>query len=150
MKNTTPPSEMSLTLEKFYENLFQKTIAKSILDIEMFLSDIHLPTISDDNYNICEAEITEDNLLVALKSIPNNKTLGNDGLSKEFYETFWEDIKDVFPNSLKQAKIEGRLISDIIEICNKENIPGYLVTMDLEKAFDSLDHDFLLCALKKF
>ena len=109
MKNTTPPSEMSLTLEKFYENLFQKTIAKSILDIEMFLSDIHLPTISDDNYNICEAEITEDNLLVALKSIPNNKTLGNDGLSKEFYETFWEDIKDVFPNSLKQAKIEGSM-----------------------------------------
>ena len=105
MKNTTPPSEMSLTLEKFYENLFQKTIAKSILDIEM----LHLPTISDDNYNICEAEITEDNLLVALKSIPNNKTLGNDGLSKEFYETFWEDIKDVFPNSLKQAKIEGSM-----------------------------------------
>ena len=29
----------------------------------MFLSDIHLPTISDENYNICEAEITEDNLL---------------------------------------------------------------------------------------
>ena len=44
----------------------------------------------------------------------------------------------------------GRLISDIIEICSKENISGYLVTMDLEKAFDSLDHDFLLCGLKKF
>ena len=43
----------------------------------------------------------------------------------------------------------GRLISDIIEICGKENIPGYLVTMDLEKVFDSLYHDFLLCALKK-
>ena len=32
----------------------------------MFSSDIHLPTISDVNYNICEAGITEDNLLVAL------------------------------------------------------------------------------------
>ena len=59
----------------------------------MFLSDIHLPTISDKNYTICEAEISENNLLVALKRIPNNKTPGNDGLSKEFYETFWEDIK---------------------------------------------------------
>ena len=29
-------------------------------------------------------------------------------------------------------------------------IPGYLVTMDIEKAFDSLDHDFLLSILKKF
>ena len=41
---------------------------------------------------------TEDNLFVALKSMPNNKSLGNDGLSKEFYEAYWEDIKDVFIN----------------------------------------------------
>ena len=108
-KEITTPSEISLTLKKFYENLFRKNIANSAIsqNIEMFLSDIHLPTISDDNYNICEAEITEDNLPVALKSIPNNKTPGNDGLSKDFHETFWEDVKDVFINSLKQAKIEA-------------------------------------------
>ena len=102
-------SEISLTQKKFYENLFQKAMAKSISDIEMFLSDIHLPTISDENYNICEAEITGDNLLGALKSMPNHKTPGKDGLSKEFYETFWEDIEDVFINSLKQVKIEDSL-----------------------------------------
>ena len=50
----------------------------------MFLSDIQLPTISDENYTTFEAEITEDNLLVALKSIHNNKTPGNDNLSKKF------------------------------------------------------------------
>ena len=42
----------------------------------------------------------------------------------------------------------GRLISDIIKIWGNENIPGFLVTMDLEKAFDSLEQDFLSCALK--
>ena len=56
----------------------------------MLLSDIQLPTISDENYTTFEAEITEDNPLVALKSIHNNKTPGNDNLSKEFYETFWK------------------------------------------------------------
>ena len=30
------------------------------------------------------------------------------------------------------------------------DISGYLVTMDIEKAFDSLNHDFLLFVLKKF
>ena len=25
--------------------------------------------------------------------MPNNKSPGNDGLSKEFYETFWEELK---------------------------------------------------------
>ena len=52
-KEITTPFEITLTLKKFYENLFQKTIAKSLSDIEMFLSDIHLPTTSDENYNIC-------------------------------------------------------------------------------------------------
>ena len=194
------PNEINLTLKRFYENLFKQDIKKSISDIETFLSQIQLPTI------------------VALKRMPNNKSPGNDGLSKEFYEAFQEDIKDVSINSLKEAKIKGslsisqrqavikllekkdrdkrfiknwrpisllsvdikilskalgaklkpilpsiissnqtayiekrcigesgRLISDIIEICGNENILGFLVTMDLEKAFDSLDHDFLLC-----
>ena len=30
------------------------------------------------------------------------------------------------------------------------DIPGFLVTMDIEKAFDSLDNDFLLSTLKKY
>ena len=60
-------------------------------------------------YTLREAEIIEDNLLVALKSMPNNKTPGNNGLPKEFYETFWEDIKNVFINSLKRSKIESSL-----------------------------------------
>ena len=36
-----------------------------------------------------------------------------------------------------------RLISDITELCDIIDIPRYLVTMDIEKAFNSLDHDFL-------
>ena len=40
----------------------------------------------------------EDNLFVALKSMPNNKSPSNDGLCKEFYEAYWEDINDVFVN----------------------------------------------------
>ena len=43
----------------------------------------------------------------------------------------------------------SRLISDVSEICNILDIPGYLFTIDIEKLFDSLDHNFLLCVLKK-
>ena len=44
----------------------------------------------------------------------------------------------------------GRLISDVTEMCDILDIPGYLIIMDIEKAFDSLNHDFLLSILKKF
>ena len=151
----------------------------------------------------------------------NDKSPGNDGLTKEFYETFWDDLKEIFVNSVREAKeighlstsqrqaiiklIEkkdrdkrfiknwrpisllnvdskirskalseklkevlpdlissqqtayvknrhigesGRLISDIIEITKIRKIGGFLVTMDIEKAFDSLDHNFLISTLE--
>ena len=34
----------------------------------------------------------------------------------------------------------GRLISDIVNICDRNNNGALLVTIDIEKAFDSLDH----------
>ena len=50
---------------------------------------------------MCENDLTEDELLISLKSMQNNKTPGNDGLMKEFYETFCNEIEYVFLKSLK-------------------------------------------------
>ena len=36
-----------------------------------------------------------------------------------------------------------RLVSDLIEYTDIHNLPGYLVTIDIEKAFDSVDHKYL-------
>ena len=43
-----------------------------------------------------------------------------------------------------------RLISDIIEIGKIKENRGFLVIMDIEKTFDSLDHNFLISALGKY
>ena len=37
------------------------------------------------------------------------KSAGNDGLTKEFYEYFWNVLKDPSMNSMKEAKKEKRL-----------------------------------------
>ena len=44
----------------------------------------------------------------------------------------------------------GKLISDTIEVSDVFNIDGFLVTIDIEKAFDSLNQSFLLALLKLF
>ena len=155
-------------------------------------------------------------------SMQNNKSPGNNGLTKEFFVTFWEDIKDAFLNSCCTAKLKkelstsqrqavikliekkdkdkrfikrwqpfsllnmdykiiskalasrfkkvlpnlispqqttyvenrfigesGRLIADIIEITDVLNKEGFLVTMDIQKVLDLVDHTFLISVLKK-
>ena len=43
-----------------------------------------------------------------------------------------------------------RLILDVIEYANENNLPGSIVLLDIEKAFDSVKHGFLLQVLKHF
>ena len=43
-----------------------------------------------------------------------------------------------------------RLISDLLDVTEKFKTKGYLVTTDIEKAFDSIDHSFLLITFEKF
>ena len=144
----------------------------------------------------------------------NDKSLGNDGSTNKFYETFWNELNEIFLDSVLEAKEKGhlsisqrqaiikltekkeikdslknwrpifflnvdlkiiskalseklknvlpdlissqqtayvksrhigesgRLISDVIEIAKIKKLDGFLVAMDIEKPFDSLDHDF--------
>ena len=219
----TDSQKIEEELKSFYENLFTCNNSNTQDQNLVFLENISLPKLSENEINLCEKNLTELELFESLTDMPENKSPGNDGLTKEFYVFFWEEIKECFLNSIKetidkkefsvsqrQAIIKllekkdrdkrfienwrpisllnvdykiiskalakrliillpelisseqtayvknrfigesGRLISDIIEVTDLLKINGYLVTMDIEKAFDSLDHSFLLSVLKKF
>ena len=60
-------------------------------------------------------------------SFENNKSPGNDRLTKEFYCSFWDDIKDTFMKSLKELKqlkylcaSQRQVIIKLLEKANKE------------------------------
>ena len=44
----------------------------------------------------------------------------------------------------------GRLIDDAIKVCDIQKISGYLLAVDFEKTFDSLNHKFLIAVLKLY
>ena len=104
-KDITDLKELNVCICKFYKNLFKKNVSKSFLNI------IALPNLTSKSVDICESKITEKDLVTALKSMPNGKSPGYDGLSKEFYEHFWNDLKFYFINSLKQSKINLKITS---------------------------------------
>ena len=39
----------------------------------------------------------------------NDKSPGNEGITKEFYEFFWDDIKNSLSDSIKKSFISGEL-----------------------------------------
>ena len=43
-----------------------------------------------------------------------------------------------------------RLVSDILDFTEENSIGGILFSADFEKAFDSIEHPFLLAVLKSF
>ena len=63
-------------------------------------------------------------------------------------ETFWDHVKSISTNRFINEG--GRLIFDIVEMIDTFNMKGYLLTIDTEKAFDSVDHYFLLAILEKY
>ena len=71
-----------------------------------------------------------------------------------------ERLKNVLPSLIYSEQIacvkgrfisEGaRSISDVLEICDKLQMKGFLMIVDIEKAFDSINQCFLSKVLEKY
>ena len=51
--------------------------------------------ISYEHFNLCEAEISLDEIIKSINSETNNKPPGNDGLTAEFYRHFSNELAPV-------------------------------------------------------
>ena len=57
----------------------------------------------------CKGLLSKEECLKALKDMECNKTPGSVGLPAEFYKVFWNDISDLFLNSINYAYRSGQL-----------------------------------------
>ena len=72
-----------------------------------------------------EGAITECELLKALTSMDNDKSWGNDGITKEFYIKFWDIVKEPLCTSIQESFIAGALSTSqkqaIIKLIKKKD-----------------------------
>ena len=217
------PSDIMKHLKQSFVKKFKRVSKLSEEECDSFLEKIPNKKLNEDDALLCDGNITLDELHKALLSMKNNKTPGNDGLSKEFYVTFFPELGQLLLDCLntnfevgslsesqKQAIITLiqkpgkdmrylnawrpisllnvdtkllskilvsrllkvlpsiiesdqyafvknrfigeplRLVQDILYYTDKYDIEGIMFAADLEAAFDSLDHQFLLSVLKYF
>lgn len=204
---------MLKVVKEYYEDLFRKE------KLEGEKGDFFLKTIkkrlTGEERDRLEGEVTVDEAYSVIKGMKANKVPGIDGLTKEFYETFWgvvgihllgvfkeitegegmtESMKmgvvsilfkkgnphqldnyrpltmlcvdykilsKIFANRLvgvmtyivekdQTCGVQGRQITwnvqlhrDILTYVRDRNIAAICVSLDQQKAFDRVDHDFL-------
>ena len=87
-KETTDQTRILECIKEFYETLFKKREQKIVTEIKSFLSHINIPKLSEDKRKLCEEDLTEKDLCDSLKSMQNDKSPGNDGLTKNFMKHF--------------------------------------------------------------
>ena len=73
------------------------------LDYNTLLESTSLPSVTNHQKVFYDNDLTNKELFDALTGIPNNKSPDNDRLTREFHETFWDELKDCFINSIRLA-----------------------------------------------
>ena len=102
-------TDINKNLYAFYQKLFSKNNDISRQKVLQFLQDKNLPKLNDDQCALCEKDITEEEVKHELNKMEINKSPGNDGLTKEFYEAFWDHVKVPLLLSFKMAFLKKEL-----------------------------------------
>ena len=81
-KEITDHKELSKNIKAFYETLFKRNFSKTNVEKQRFLNYLSNKTLTNEQYDLRENKISETDLFDSMKSMKNNKTPGNDGLTK--------------------------------------------------------------------
>ena len=123
-------------IHHYFQNLYsEKDVVYNEYDMnEVFLDDIDIPKLSDDYQQILDQPVFAKMLANRLKKCIHNL------------------IHSDQSGFLKGRNIGSniRLMLDIIDYTDFNDIPGAIVLLDIEKAFDSVNHNFLFQVLNHF
>ena len=106
-KTLTDKNEILNAEVNFYSKIYNATKINENLANDFLNKPINI--LSDGEKQTCEGCLTEYECKLALNQMKNNKSPGSDGLSVEFYKTFWRDISQFLLNSLNHSFEIGNL-----------------------------------------
>ena len=106
----TNPKEILQEIEKFYSDLYRAdSLTPSENLLNSFLENPEIPRLTAENAQACEGKLTVAECFKSLQLTENNKSPGDDGLTAEFYEAFWNIVGNLMVESLNYSYDHGEL-----------------------------------------
>ena len=103
------PSEIMCHVQYLCSALYERHSTKNEKECLEHLNGLSLPKLKDSEREVCEGLITRKECWDALNATKNSKSPGNDGLTKEFYVCFFNEICSRLIDTLNYSSEVGQL-----------------------------------------
>ena len=95
--------------ETYKSKLTDVPLSEQELGLKDFVQNLEIPRLSNEEQATFEHDLTVQETKNVLHSFEKNKTPGEDGFTKEFYETFFDLLKQNLLDSYNEAFQKGSL-----------------------------------------
>jgi hypothetical protein len=111
---TTNTMEVQEIIRDYFENLYSNKFA-NLEEKDRFLDTYDHLKLNQEDINHLNRYITQNEIEEATKSLPKKKSLGLDGFSAEFYQTFKEELILTLLKQFHEIEREGKLPNTFYE-----------------------------------
>lgn len=115
----TNPQVIANAFSDYYSDLYNLhkdplTHQPSQEDINHFLHDLRLPTLTADQLTSLNTSFSEQEIQTTIRSLPTGKALGPDGLSDEYYRHFADHLAPQLVDVFNTASLAFQFPSDML------------------------------------
>lgn len=97
----------------FYSNLYSSQFSQADCDAFFDQIDKLIPKIDESFKEFCESDFRIEELDASVKKMALNKSPGPDGLTVNFFQFFWEDLREILFKAILASIEKGELMSSM-------------------------------------